>query len=142
MLIVAGVIIFFTQKYYQPKAYAEMRVTEIELAGETINARMAETPADQERGLMGVASLDDDEGMIFTFPKPINTKFWNKGMLMPFDLVWVANGRVLGIERNIPLPADVPKIYESPAHVNGVIELSAGWADRHGVRVGDLISGL
>lgn len=142
VLIIAGGFYYYTEKYYEPHVAAEMRTETLTLAGSVITARVAETPADKERGLMGVTSLTDYEGMLFPFTSPGTQKFWNQGMVIPFDLLWIQNERVIGIEKNFPAFDNKPIVRASPDAVSHVLELPAGWSDRHGVRVGDRVLGL
>lgn len=142
VLIIAGGVYYFAQKYYEPHVLAEMGTTQLIVAGEHVSARVAATSADQEKGLMGVSALSDAEGMLFPFSPASRQKFWNQGMVMPFDLIWIKNQRVAGIEKNFPALGDTPIIRASPGEVTDVLELASGWADRHGLRIGDLISGL
>lgn len=133
---------FWAQHRFEPRPLAEMETKQITLAGAVVTVRVAATEADQERGLMGVSSLRDDEGMLFPFTPAGKQRFWNEGMLMPFDLLWVRNDRVVGIEKQFPAYAGEAVIKESPGAVGYVLELKGGWSDRHGLRVGDLILGL
>jgi len=142
IIFVAGGVAYFADRYYTPHAIYKMNVAVLTLAGTPVSARVAETPADQEKGLMGVKDLSESEGMLFKIEKPGIKQFWNKDMLMPFDLVWITNGRVVGIEHNIPLPGIDPDIYTSPEVITSVLEIRGGWAERHGLRVGDKILGL
>ena len=135
----AGVAV---QQYYTPRVMGELPVKVLTLDGGTINARVAESGPEQEKGLMGVTSLTDGEGMLFPFAPARVVSFWNQGMLMPFDLIWIRSGRVLGIESNFPKLEIKPITKESPGSIDNVIELSAGWVSRHGTRVGDQIFGL
>lgn len=142
VLTIAGGIYYYADKYYKPHTVAEMRIETLSLAGSVVNARVAETPADKERGLMGVTMLPDSEGMLFPFSPMGKQQFWNQGMVMPFDLLWIRNARVVGIEKYLPAFGGAPIIRESPGEVSHVLELASGWADRHGLRIGDRVLGL
>jgi len=135
----------FVQYYYLPtEELAEMQTIDIVLAGVNIQARLAVTPGEQARGLAGVAVLENNEGMLFQFSPPTPVRFWNKGMIMPFDLIWIRNGRVVGWEANVPVATEgeMPLIHESGEAIDYVLELPAGWVDRYGVRIGDQTIGL
>lgn len=62
---------------------------------------VADTPALQARGLMGVddPGLGGRPGMAFVFDPPVEASFWMKDTLLPLTLVWVGkDGRVLGTQ--------------------------------------------
>ncbi|PIR45050.1 MAG: hypothetical protein COV10_01365 [Candidatus Vogelbacteria bacterium CG10_big_fil_rev_8_21_14_0_10_51_16] len=109
------------------------------VAETTITAKIAETAEEQELGLGGVRELADDEGMLFVFWDELPQAFWNKGMLMSFDLLWVRHGIVTGVESNIQKEKEGVRTVYSPEPITHVLELGAGWARRHGVKEGDKI---
>ena len=63
-----------------------------------------------------------------------------KDMAFALDMIWLANGRVIQIDRNLP-PDDSPgrAIYYPSQAVDMVLEISAGVADESGLRVGDAL---
>jgi uncharacterized membrane protein (UPF0127 family) len=100
---------------------------------------VADTPEEQRKGLSGRTSLSDNEGLFFVFVKPAYHSFWMKDMRFPIDIIWVGeNGRVLGINDKIE-PESFPKVFQPPAPALYVIEVAAGWAERHNIKIGDLI---
>jgi uncharacterized protein len=100
--------------------------------------QVAATPEQQERGLMFVTSLPDDQGMIFPYEPPQETSFWMKNTLIPLDIIFIAaNGTIARITHAqamdlTPLPSGVPVI--------GVLEIRAGRAAELGIREGDKVS--
>jgi uncharacterized membrane protein (UPF0127 family) len=59
-------------------------------------------------------------------------------MRLPLDLIWISEGRVAGLTRNVP--ATFPGLMISPAPVTHVLEVPGGFADRHGIKTGDRVS--
>src|SRR5574337_1763101 len=70
----------------------------------TIRVEVARTAREQARGLGGRASLPRGEGMLFPFDAIERRTFWMKGMLIPLDIVWIREGKVVTINANIPPP--------------------------------------
>jgi uncharacterized membrane protein (UPF0127 family) len=96
-----------------------------------IEAELALTDPDRERGLMFRRTLSDTEGMLFVFAEPSPHTFWMKNTLIPLDMLFIdANSRVLGVvERAEPLTLSGRSV---PGDSLYVLELPGGWcAERH-----------
>jgi len=112
--------------------------------GHTIHVEVADTPALQIRGLSGRSYLGPDQGMLFTYEDQGDRAFWMRGMLIPIDMIWLHNTRVLHIESSVPPPkpgmpeSDLP-LYRSEEPANLVLELAAGRARELGLKRGDRI---
>ena len=105
----------------------------------SIIVAVADTPEEQYKGLSGRNSLSDNEGLLFIFAKPAYHSFWMKDMLFPIDIIWIGeSGQVLDISANIK-PESFPETFQPPAPALYVIEVRAGWAEHHRIKVGDLI---
>ena len=98
---------------------------------------VADSPDTQTQGLSNRPSLPENTGMLFVFSDYRQRNFWMKEMQFPIDMIWISDTRVVGIEKNVPTPTSSQLlIYTSPEAVNYVVEVNAGWADRHGISVG------
>ena len=102
------------------------------------SVEMAETPQEQEQGLMFRRSLPADAGMLFDFGTTQPAAFWMKNTLIPLDMVFIAaDGRVADIhERAVPLSEAT--IY-SKVPVRAVLELNGGTVSRLGIHLGDVL---
>lgn len=89
----------------------------------------AVTDEEKARGLMGVKNLASDQIMTFPFDKSSVQTFWMKNMLMPIDLIWLDNKKVIGWEENM-LPDNGQRVYQSPGPANLVVEAAAGTIKR------------
>jgi hypothetical protein len=58
-------------------------------------------------------------------------------MHIPLDLIWISDGRVAGITRNVP--PTFPDNLNSSEPVTHVLEVPGGFADRHGIKAGDRV---
>lgn len=97
---------------------------------------LADTPAQQQQGLMWIQQLPTDYGMLFLLPEPRPMSMWMKNTYVPLDMVFFdARGRILRIhEHAVPLSeANI----DSGVEVAGVLEILAGEARRRGMQVGD-----
>ena len=95
--------------------------------------------AEQQRiGLMQRPSLPPLRGMWFPFSAPRRLRFWMHNTLAPLDMVFLREGRVIHIERQVPVCPELPCPSYGPVQLgDGVVELAAGEARRLGIVVGD-----
>src|SRR5512136_1706981 len=109
--------------------------------GTRVAVEIADTDAIRQRGLMFRTSLTPNEGMIFVFPSVGSYPFWMKNTLIPLDMLWLdPRGRVVSIARSVPpCKADPCPSYPPDADALYVVEVVAGFATQHGVKVGDLL---
>ena len=118
------------------------RIVKVKLAGTVIEATIASTTAEQGQGLGGVTALPETKGMLFPFSTRDTHTFWNKGMLISFDLLWISGETVIGIEESVPPEAEGIDMRTSPDEVTSVLELRGGWARDHGLKAGDIVETL
>lgn len=112
----------------------------VTLKGRTLRVAVADTPEERDRGLSGTAGLGNDQGMLFVFPEEGIYGFWMKGMRYSLDIIWIANdGRVVYIVRDAT-PQSFPTDFLPDTPARYVLELPAGWANAHGVSIGDSVS--
>lgn len=100
---------------------------------------VADTPALQGRGLMGVddPGLGGRSGMAFVFDPPVEAAFWMKDTFLPLTLVWVGgDGRVLGtrdLEPCMGAPGAVCAPVPPPGPLSMAIEVPRGRAPALGL---------
>lgn len=115
----------------------------VQIDGTRINVEIADTDALRERGLSGRESLGEKDGMLFVFPEKGTYGFWMKDMRFPIDIVWISNGNIVGVEKNIDPQIGAPiqklKIYYPPQEVDVILEVTAGRSDNLGIKTGDEI---
>ena len=107
----------------------------------TIGLEVATTPQEQALGLMYRQELPDDRGMLFPITPPRPVSFWMRNVVIPLDMVFVYQGRIVAIEANVP-PCTTPTCptYGPGAQpVSQVIELAGGRAATLGLAVGDRV---
>lgn len=106
----------------------------------TINLEIAATQAQQNKGLSDRPSLPSGHGMLFVFEGYQNQSFWMKNMQFNIDIIWVKDNTVVGLNKNLPIPTDLPlTIYSPPEPINFVLELNSGAADEYNITIGDTI---
>ncbi len=114
--------------------------------GKEITVDTARTSEEREKGLSGIISLDKDSGMLFVFTDNSKTPvFWMKGMLIPLDIIWIKGGKIVRIDKNVPVPsADTPnnkiKTYSAGTPIDYVLEVNAGFSDSNSIKVGNSVT--
>ena len=100
---------------------------------------VADTPEEREQGLQGCHQVPERSGMLFVFENRQIPTFWMKGMVIPIDIVWVREGKVVGIKANLPPltnQTDNPQVYSPSIPIDAVIELGANQAAELGIEIG------
>lgn len=106
-----------------------------------VRIEIAEDEASRTQGLMGRRQMAEDQGMLFIFPDEDYRSFWMANTPLPLDIIYVNRDReIVTIQRNtVPyseesIPSTAPATY--------VIEVNAGFADRHGITEGEKVQWL
>lgn len=126
------------------EAQFSMATKDIKVKDTVIKVEIAETTAEQVKGLAGRAEICETCGMLFEYSDYQIRNFWMKGMQFPLDVIWILNDEIVGIEKNVQIldSADETSRIKSPKVVNRVLEVPAGLADQYGLEAGDKIEGL
>jgi uncharacterized protein len=108
--------------------------------GTTIQLEVAQTPEQQEKGLMYRPALPDNQGMLFRFPSAQPVRFWMKNVPVALDMVFLQNGVVKYIEASAPPCASEPcATYGPNVLIDTVIELRSGGAAKLKLQPGDRV---
>lgn len=115
----------------------------MKVGSKIIDIQVADTPALQEQGLSGRESIGEGQGMLFIFAESGYYSFWMKDMKFPIDIIWLRDTEIVDITYEAePQPGIATshlKHYTPKRHSNRVLELKAGWANRHGLKIGDKV---
>lgn len=107
---------------------------------EKYTVRVADTGFERARGLsnLSLAELNAD-GMLFVFPDGEIRQFTMRGMDYGLDFVWIHDGKIVQIDRNVPAPAegtDPLELTSNPLLVDMVLEVPAGGAQAMNFQIG------
>lgn len=116
-----------------------LKVGDIELMVEVVD-----TVESRAQGLSGRKSLCETCGMLFDFKVvDIIPSFWMKDMLIPIDIIWINDGAIVGIEKNVqpePGKSDNELANYSPQGViDYVLEVNADFSEKQSVEIGQSI---
>ena len=111
---------------------------------QTLGVEIADSAEEWSQGLSGRERLVEDEGMLFVFDDQVRRSFWMRQMRFSLDMLFIRDGRVNEIVRNVPAPSgsqDGTEIrVQSQEPADWVLEVNSGWAQEHGVKVGDEVT--
>jgi uncharacterized membrane protein (UPF0127 family) len=115
----------------------------VRVGDHAVVVEVVRTPAEQSLGLGNRDSLEWGRGMLFVYKKTGFLSFWMKRMRFDIDIVWIRDGRVVGISAFVPYPRENPNrpaTVRSPELVDTVLEVPAGYAQANGWRRGDRVT--
>lgn len=98
---------------------------------------LATTPEQRSQGLSGRHSLREDEGLLFVFDKPGQYGFWMKEMNFPIDIIWLDESKRIIYIKKDARPELYPEVYGPTTDAKYVLEVVAGFSDKHNVKEGD-----
>ncbi len=101
---------------------------------------LAQTPRQQEIGLMFRTAIPDASGMLFVWPVPQQSEMWMKNCPVPEDMVFIGtDDRITHIAENT-VPFSLANI-GSHGIAKATLELQGGLTAKLGIGVGDLVQG-
>ncbi|MEK7612078.1 MAG: DUF192 domain-containing protein [Patescibacteria group bacterium] len=113
---------------------------EVTVRSQIFAVEIADTVEKQAKGLSERDALPENRGMVFLFTEKASYPFWMKGMRFPLDIIWISDGKVVGVHKNLP-PDDsaFPELYYPPGPIDTVFEINAGIAEAIGIQEGDKV---
>ncbi len=139
ILAVALLVFFFLHRSPGVPALPSERA-KLALGGVTLDIAVARTLPEKVRGLSGQLSLPPNEGLLFVWSHPAPRSFWMKDMRFPIDIVWFgADWRVVDITADAT-PESFPRTFSPQEPAQYVLEVPAGFAAAHSVKIGDTAS--
>lgn len=137
ILVAATVLTVSLWLQFGPRPVQELTGAQIKVGDIKYSVEIAETAASQVRGLSGRESLPNKGGMLFVFESPEPRMFWMYKMKFPIDIIWIKEGRVIGFEKNAPVPTGlVPASFNSPMPADMVLEVAAGTVESDKISIG------
>lgn len=109
-----------------------------------VTVKLSKTVDEHNKGLSGVTSMPENEGMLFIFPSKARPAFWMKDMIIPLDFIWIADNKVIQIDKDVKAPpfgttdANL-KLYLPNELIDHVLEVNAGFSEKNNIKVGDSV---
>lgn len=129
-----------TTVWAQKTSVAGNPIIPLQLNGTLVQAEVVSSLDKIYLGLGGRRHLAPGNGMLFVMPVLAVQEFCMRGMLIPIDIIWIAQDRIIGFHQNLS-PQD-PGIFTSPAPADLVLEMPAGFVASAGLKIGDRLQRL
>jgi len=115
---------------------------QILIAGVHLTVVLATTLSAQERGLSGLPSLPNNEGMLFVFDHADYWGFWMINMKFPLDIIWFnSEKQVVWTEPDLhPCPPSNCPVLMPNVRTMYVLEVNAGFLSAHHITLGTTFS--
>ena len=138
--IIIGILVFLlVQPSSKTSSHQEMKVGDT-----TIRVTVMRTPEELAQGLSGKEKLEEDEGMFFILPTTQIPTFWMKDMNFAIDMIWIKDTIVVGVTENVSTPGKAANLKDLPRYsptdsANRVLEVNAGFSQKHNIKKGSII---
>jgi len=114
--------------------------TAVRVGAAVFEVELALSAKQQETGLSRRDKLATNQGMLFVFEPAAQPLFWMHEMRFPIDIIWIYQGKIVGISPNLPVPksgtpADELPTYQPNSLVDYALEVNAGAAKE--LKIGD-----
>ena len=104
-----------------------------------VTVELARTREQQARGLMYRTELAEGSGMLFVFDDETERSFWMSNTPISLDILYIrSDATVVSIAANTTPYSEKKIPSRGPARY--VLEVPAGWSERHGVKPGDRLT--
>ncbi len=121
-------------------AQQNLQRTTLEIAGHRIEAELARTAEERQRGLMHRESLGENQGMLFEFPQADYYCMWMKNTPIPLSIAFIdEEGRIINIEE-MQAQSEQTTCANNKAHY--ALEMNRAWFSQHQITNGQPLNNL
>lgn len=104
-----------------------------------IDVEIADSDYERTRGLMYRKSIQDNAGMLFIFENSGPRSFWMRNTYIPLDIIFADEKKQIVTIYKKTEPLSYNPI-QSKKNAKYVVEVNAGFCDKHRIGVGDSIA--
>lgn len=111
--------------------------TEVRAGSAVYHLWIADTDAELEQGLSGVAHLPKNGGLLMKFATDDRWGIWMKDMKVPLDIVWLNKDKeIVYIVKNAQPSMSIDVVFTPKESARYVIELPMGSVENAGLKTG------
>ena len=112
----------------------------LEISSTYLQVEIADQEKEHFQGLSGRNYLCGNCAMLFIFKEKKIRSFVMRDMMMPIDIIFIQDGVVIDIYRDLQAESyNYKHYYPSSKPINMALELNANLSDKYGIEVGDKI---
>jgi uncharacterized membrane protein (UPF0127 family) len=116
-----------------------LRMVDLQIDNATLHTEVAANGTQREIGLMHVAKMGDNDGMIFLMPAVERVSFWMKDTLIPLSIAFIdPSGTILEIHDMKAM--DTTTLNSDSTQVAYALETNLHWFALNGIKPGDHVS--
>jgi uncharacterized membrane protein (UPF0127 family) len=128
--VVIAIVVLITLSLALP------RTETLSVNSQQYTLQIAQTVAEQNKGLGDRSSLGKYDGMLFVFSTPNIECFWMKNTEFPLDMVWISSNKTVEYIQTNVQPDSYPETYCPTVFAKYVIELNAGAVKNADITIG------
>ena len=136
--LAAGIFSIYMRDKEKINSFVEDKFS-IKVDEKNLVVKIADSAEERAQGLQNVQKLEGYDGMLFIFEEKEIVTFWNKNTLLDLDVVWISDGKVVGVDF-LPNQTQGTVIVQPSEKVNMVLELPHGKAEDLKITPGTLVS--
>jgi uncharacterized membrane protein (UPF0127 family) len=110
---------------------------DLKIQDNIFHVEVARSENSRHQGLGNRDFLPDNSGMLFVFSQKGRYVFVMRDMKIDLDFIFIKNGEVFEVIKNIP--SDFKGILRGESDYDDVLEIRAGWSDQYGITIGDKV---
>lgn len=142
ILIIIGIIVYglWRANHRGPRFMADSELVLPD--GSQVQIALLTTKAEKYRGFSGMRQPCPDCGLLFVWPALYQPVIVMRDMLFPLDLVWLRDKQIVQLTLNIqPEEGEESELtkYEPSEPIDAVLEVPAGFAGRHNLKIGQFV---
>ena len=109
--------------------------TKVSIENMPFSLSVADTDSKRQRGLSGVSSMPQNEGMLFIFDSKSLKSFWMKDTLIPLQILFIEECTIVDIQEMIVEkdPTNPLRTYQSKVAADKAIEINSNLVDTNAV---------
>jgi uncharacterized membrane protein (UPF0127 family) len=113
---------------------------QFQLGTHKLNAELARTAEERQRGLMFRESLAENQGMMFQFAQADHYCMWMKNTLIPLSIAFIdEQGKIINIEE---MQANSEQTTCAKSKARYALEMNSGWYSQRQIKAGQQVEGL
>lgn len=122
-------------------SFAELQIKKlVNIGGKNITVEVAQTPEEQQRGLMFRRMLSENEGMLFIFKNEETRFFWMKNTLIDLSIGFFDKNGILVDVQEMTADSNQPNSqlasYGSRKPAKYALEMNKSWFDKNKIKIG------